>query len=59
MSSAPAHAFDAFMSYSTQGDYGISRQVEAFLERFHNVISRSGVELPALRVAGMEVTFAR
>lgn len=56
MSSAPAHAF---MSYSTRGDYGISRQVEAFLERFHTVISRSGVELPALRVAGMEVTFAR
>jgi len=50
VNNAPTHSFDAFLSYSTQGDYRISRQVEAFLERFHTVISRSGVELPALRV---------
>ena len=50
MSGSPTHSFDAFLSYSTRGDYRISRRVEAFLERFHTVITRSGVELPALRV---------
>ena len=50
MSDGPAHSFDAFLSYSTRGDYRISRRVEAFVERFHTVIARSGIDLPALRV---------
>ncbi len=50
MSGSPTHSFDAFLSYSTRGDYRISRRVEAFIERFHTVIARSGVDLPALRV---------
>jgi WD40 repeat protein len=50
MSDTRAPTFHAFLSYSTWGDYWSSRRVEAFLERFHSVVGRSGVELPAIRV---------
>lgn len=50
MSDTPAPTFHAFLSYSTRGDYRSSRRIEAFLESFHSVVGRSGVELPAIRV---------
>ena len=42
--------FDAFLSYSTRGDYWASRRAEAFLEGFHVILARGGVEVPRLRV---------
>ncbi|WP_158219815.1 TIR domain-containing protein [Ideonella sp. A 288] len=45
-----AHDFDAFLSYSTRGDYWVSRRVESFLEAFHARLAPSGTTLRPLRV---------
>ena len=32
--------FDAFLSYTTHGDYRLARKIEAFLESFHKSLGK-------------------
>lgn len=41
--------FDAFLSYTTQGDYHLARKVEAFLESFHKSFDKNN-SFRALRI---------
>lgn len=47
---ANSHPFDAFLSYSTRGDYFIARRLEAFLESFHSRVNNGEIKLPPLRI---------
>ena len=42
--------YDAFLSYSTRGDYWASRRVESFVEGFHATVRRAGATVRSLRV---------
>jgi hypothetical protein len=42
--------FAAFISYTTNPDYQLSRRVESFLESFHTQVRSSGLDIPPLQV---------
>lgn len=43
-------AFDVFISYATDPDYGLARQLESFLETFHRLPTPEKLTLQPLRV---------
>jgi len=49
-SGSPLFEFDAFLSYSTRGNYLLCRRIEAFLEGFHRRVDEGGRSLRPLQV---------
>lgn len=45
-----SYEYDVFISYATDADYALARNVESFLETFHRLPNPDGVPLKALRV---------
>jgi WD40 repeat protein len=50
LSGNPGFAYDAFLSYSTAGDYTIARRVESFLEGFHKAVATASAGIRPLHV---------
>ncbi|HYJ89381.1 MAG TPA: TIR domain-containing protein [Pyrinomonadaceae bacterium] len=42
--------YDAFISYSTGGNYNQARKVEAFLESFHKALAPAGVSIKQMQI---------